>query len=212
MREIDLTQRSDEKLRELLAPAALALKDGGLVVMPTSTIYALAADATNPKALRRVYAAKKRDPYKPILALVDSFAMMKTLVESIPPEVRDLDTRLGSRGLTFILRAAPGVPSELTGGTGDVGVRIERNEVVQELLSLTGTPLTGTSANVQGQGPATTVDEALRQLRDWVDVAIRWWPSTSGAASTIVDLTGTEPKVLREGTVPAEEIGKVLAG
>ena len=82
MKEIDLTGRSDETTRELLGPAALALKDGRLVIIPTSTYYALAADAMNPAAVRRVFAAKKRDPSKPLIALVDSFEMMRERIEA----------------------------------------------------------------------------------------------------------------------------------
>jgi L-threonylcarbamoyladenylate synthase len=209
MREIDLTARSDETTRELLGPAALALKDGHLVIIPTSTYYALAADAMNPAAVRRVFAAKKRDPSKPLIALVDSFEMMRPLVREIPPLVKELEWRLGSRGLSYVLTASPQVPSELTGGTGTVAVRIERNEIVQELLGLVGGPVTGPSANLEGQPPPTSLDRALPGLTDWVDVAVRWHPSGATAPSTVIDLTGAEPSLAREGTVPWDEVGKV---
>ncbi len=210
MTEIDLTARSEDSLRDRLRPAALAIKSGSLAIIPTTTYYALAADALNTDAVQRVFAAKRRDPSKPLIVLVDSFGMARTVASEIDPRAKKLDWRLGARGLTYVLPAGPGLPEELTAGTGTVAVRIERNEVVQELLSLTGTPLTGPSANVEGQQPPVRLEDALVPLRDWVEAAVRWWPSKAGAASTIVDLSSEEASVLREGSVPAEEIEAAL--
>ncbi len=212
MKEIDLTVRGEESQKERLRPAALALKEGRLIILPTTTYYGLAADALNPAALRRVYVAKRRDPSKPIIALVDSLEMMRPLVLSVPDEVKELDWRFGAKGLSFILKASPQLPPELTGGTGTVGVRIERNEVVQDILELVGQPITGTSANAEGKTPAVTADAALAGLASWVDVVVRWWPSQAAAPTTIVDMTGDQPVVSREGTVPTAEIMEALAG
>jgi len=212
MKEIDLTARSHESLKERLTPVALALRGGGLVIVPTMTYYALSGDALNPDVVKRVFAAKQRDPDKPLLVLVDSFEMIKPLVQRIPLVVRDLEWRLGKKGLTYVLRAAARVPDALTAGTGRVGVRIERNEVVQELLGIAGIPITGTSANTGGGPPSKNVDEALASLRDWVDAAVRWWPSTSQSPTTIVDVTGPDVELLRVGTVQEDEIRAVLAG
>ena len=212
MREIDLTARSDEALKDLLRPAALAIKDGDLAIIPTTTYYALTCDALNPKAVRKVFSAKARDESKPLLVLVDSFAMMKTIVKSVDPRVRELDWRFGSKGLTYVLEAAPELPVELTAGTGTVAVRFERHEVVQELLALVGVPITGPSANAEGRPPPLSLDDALRDLRDWVEVAVRSWPSTAKAPTTIVDLIPEEPVILREGTVPEEDVRRALAG
>jgi L-threonylcarbamoyladenylate synthase len=212
VREIDLTARTDDSLKDLLRPAALAIKDGDLAIVPTTTYYALACDALNPTAVRKVFSAKGRDSSKPLLILVDSFAMMNTVVRSVDPRVKDLDWRFGTKGLTYVLEAAERLPDELTAGTGTVAVRFERHEVVQELLALTGLPITGPSANVQGSPPPKTLDDALRELRDWAEVAIRWWPSAATAPTTIIDLTGGGATVVREGTVPEEDIRRALAG
>ncbi len=212
MREIDLTQRGDESMRERLAPAVRALKSGLLVVLPTTTFYALSCDATNPDAVRRVFLAKKRNPSKPLIVLVDSLGMMKPFVADVPASVKELEWRLGSRGLTYVLPATERVPSEVTGGTGTVAVRIERNEVVLEVLSLLGQPIVAPSANVEGAVPPRRVDEAVAPLRDWVEVAVRWHPATATAASTIIDLTGERFSIVREGTVPEADVAKVLTG
>lgn len=210
MKEIDLTARSDESMKELLRPVAIAIKDGGLAVVPTTTYYALAADALNPTSIRRVFSAKHRDPGKPLIVLVDSFGMADTLVESVDPRAKELDWRLGAKGLTYVFPASPALPEELTAGGGTVAVRVERNEVIQELLSLTGTPITGPSANLEGHPPPSRFDDAVAQLREWLDVAVRWWPSQAASASTIVDLTSREPRIIREGSVPADDVLRVL--
>jgi len=210
MRTIDLTARTDETTRDLLAPAALAIKSGGLVVVPTTTYYALAADALNPAAVARVFSAKRRDRAKPIIALCDSFEMVKPLVLDVPPAAKELEWRLGSRGITFVLRASSRVPVELTAGTGTVAVRIERNEVVRELLGLVGQPVTGTSANVEGRPPARTADDAAAQLRDWLEVVVRSAPAGAAKPTTIVDLTRPGEPVVREGTVPESDVRKFL--
>lgn len=210
MKTIDLTLKSDEAPRDLLLPAALAIKAGSLVVIPTTTYYALAADALNPTAVNRVFSAKQRDRSKPLIAIVDSFEMLKPLVASIPPALKELEWRLGARGLTYVLEASPCVPSELTAGTGSIAVRIERNDVVRELLGLVGQAITGTSANVEGRPPAKTADEAVAQLGDWLDVVVRSWPSSATKPTTIVDLTKPDRPVVREGTVPEGDVRRVL--
>jgi len=194
-------------MRDLLRPAALAVKGGRLVIVPTTTYYALAADAMDSSAVRRVFSAKRRDPRKPLIVLVDSFEMMARVVRSVDPRAKELDWRFGAKGLTYVLGASDRLPEELTAGTGTVAVRVERNEVVQELLGLVGQPVTGPSANVEGQPPPKKLDDALAPgLRDWVDVAVRWWPTSASAPTTIVDLTKDVPAILREGTVSATDI------
>jgi L-threonylcarbamoyladenylate synthase len=212
MKTIDLTaaRRGDETTRDLLAPAALAIKSGALVVIPTTTYYALAADALNPAAVARVFSAKRRDLTKPIIALCDSFEMVRPLVVDVPPSAKELEWRLGQRGITFVLAASSRVPVELTAGTGAVAVRIERNEVVRELLGLVGQPVTGTSANVEGRPPARTADDAVAQLGDWLDVVVRSAPAGATKPTTIVDLTSPGEPVVREGTVPESDVRKVL--
>jgi L-threonylcarbamoyladenylate synthase len=212
VREIDLTSKSDESLKDRLRPAALAVKDGDLVIVPTTTYYALTCDALNPTAVRRVFSAKRRDEAKPLPVLVDSFGMMRTVVRRLDPRVKELDWRFGSKGLTYVLEAADRLPDELTAGKGTVAVRFERHEVIQEILALVGLPVTGSSANLEGAPPPTAVDDALKDLRDWVEVAVRSWRSAATTPSTIVDLTSTEAAVIREGTVPEEDIRRALAG
>jgi len=210
MREIDLTERSDESLKERLEPVARAIRNGDLVVLPTTTFYGLAADATNERAVRRVFSAKRRDPSKPLLILVDSLTMMRPFVTGVPEQLKELEWRLGGKGLTYVLPSSGRLPEELTAGTGTVGVRIERNEVAHELLGMVELPITAPSANIEGEPPPETVDDAVHPLRDWIEVAVRWYRAQTKAPTTIVDLSGDTPLVLREGTVPAADVMGVL--
>jgi L-threonylcarbamoyladenylate synthase len=182
-----------------------------LAILPTTTYYALVCDALNPDAVRRVFSAKKRSVDKPLVVLVDSLGMMKPLVREIPDTVKELEWRLGSKGLTYVLDATDRVPTEVTAGTGTVAVRVERNEVVQEILSMVGQPIVAPSANIEGATPPRRIDEAVAPLRDWIEVAVRWWPSQATTPSTLVDLRGPSFTVVREGTVPTADIEKVLS-
>jgi L-threonylcarbamoyladenylate synthase len=210
MREIDLTARSDEPMRELLAPAARALKQGALVILPTSTYYGLCADATNEEAVRRVFAAKRRAPGKPLIILVDSIGMARPFVTEVPDTVKELEWRLGSKGLSYVLSASDRLPAEVTANTGTVAVRVERHEVVLEVLSQLGSPVVAPSANIEGATPPRRIDDAVAPLRDWIEFAVRWYPATATGASTIVDLTGPGFSLIREGTVSEAEIAEVL--
>jgi hypothetical protein len=131
-------------------------------------------------------------------------------VSEIPAAVKDLEWKLGSKGLSYVLRTSDRLPTEVTAGTGTVAVRVERNEVVLEVLSQLAVPIVAPSANIEGADPPRRVDEAIAPLRDWIEVVVRWYPATATAASTIVDLTGDEFSIIREGTVPAADVGKVL--
>jgi L-threonylcarbamoyladenylate synthase len=210
MREIDLTARSEESRRDLLRPAALAIREGDLAIVPTTTYYALAADALNATAVRRVFSAKKRDPGKPLIVLVDSFGMARLLTGPVDSRAKELDWRFGAKGLTYVLPAARGLPTELTAGGETIAFRVERNEILQDLLSLTETPITGPSANPEGAPPPTRLEDAVAPLRDWVEVAVRWHATGATAPSTIVDLTRSAPRILREGSVAAEDVLRAL--
>ena len=138
--------------------------------------------------------------------------MMKPFVREIPESVKELEWKLGSRGLSYVLRAADRLPEEVTAGTGTVAVRVERNEVVLEVLSLLGQPIVAPSANIEGADPPRRVDDAVAPLRDWIEVVVRWYMTTATSASTIVDLTGDTFSIVREGTIPAADLEKALAG
>ncbi len=191
----------------LIRAAVEVLKRGGVLAFPTETFYGLGADGYNPDAVKRVFAAKRRPVNKPLLVLIAETAHLAR-VASEPPELAyTLAREFWPGPLTLVLNGAEGLPRELTGFTGKIGVRVEGHPVAAALVrELKGT-LTATSANLTGHTPALTAEDALSQLGDSVDLIIDAGECAGGAGSTVLDLTSEPPLVLREGRVPS----KILA-
>jgi len=183
-----------------LARAAAVLRDGGLVAFPTETFYALGAVATDPAAIRRVFALKTRTASKPLLVLVDSIAMAELLAREATPQARELMARHWPGALTLVLRARADLPAELTAGTDTIGVRWSSHPVAQGLVRALGIPVTAPSANLEGAPPPTIAADVLRAFDGLVDLVLDGGPTAGGLASTVVDVTG-EPRILRQGAV-----------
>ncbi|HEV8438476.1 MAG TPA: L-threonylcarbamoyladenylate synthase [Methylomirabilota bacterium] len=189
-------------LREALEEAVAVLRGGGLVAFPTESFYGLGADALNPQALTRVFSVKGRPESKPLLVLVASPAMAETLVSEIGDGPRALMARHWPGPLTLVLRAAPGVPSALTAGTGTVGLRMPGHPIALDLVRAAGFPVTAPSANPAGQAAPTTA----RMVREYfegggIDLVLDGGPTAGGPPSTVADCTVWPPRVLRQGPV-----------
>ncbi|HHX86289.1 MAG TPA: threonylcarbamoyl-AMP synthase [Actinomycetales bacterium] len=201
---------SEETGREVgLASAASALRSGRLVVTPTDTLYGIAADAFDPDAVTLLLSAKRRGPDMPVPVLVGSWETIDGLVVSTPAPARDLIRAFWPGGLSLIVHQAPSLNWNLGHTQGTVMLRMPLHPVALELLREVG-PLAVSSANVSGQPPATTVAQAREQLGDSVAVYLDGGECAIGTPSTIVDLTGAGPRVVREGAVSAERIAEVL--
>jgi len=183
-----------------LARAAAVLRDGGLVAFATETFYALGAAASDPAAVRRVFRIKARAESKPLLVLVDSIAMAESLAREVTPLARELMARHWPGALTLILGARADLPSELTAGTGTIGVRLSPHPVARALVRALGGPITAPSANREGQAPPTSAAEVLHAFDGLVDLVLDAGMTAGGLASTVVDATA-EPRVLRQGAV-----------
>ena len=186
--------------REGLAAAVAAVRAGQLVVLPTDTVYGVGCDAFSPAAVRALLAAKGRGPDMPVPVLVGSPGAVDRLVPEVPPAARALLEEHWPGGLTVVLRHDPALTWDLgvTGGT--VALRMPEHPVALELLEEVG-PMAVSSANATGRPPAATAAEAVEQLGDAVAVYLDGGPSGEPVPSTIVDVTGTGPKILREGAV-----------
>jgi L-threonylcarbamoyladenylate synthase len=183
-----------------LARAAAVLRAGGLVAFPTETFYGRGAAAVDPAAVRRVFGVKGRDEGKPLLVLVDSIAMAETVAE-VTARGRELMARHWPGALTLVLRARAGVPTEVTAGTGTIGVRLSPYPVARGLVSALGSPVTAPSANLAGAPPPTSA-AAVRAVFDGaVDLVLDGGATAGGPASTVVDVTSDVPRVLRAGAV-----------
>jgi len=195
--------------RDGLAAAAGAVRAGKLVVLPTDTVYGLGADAFNGDAVRALLAAKGRGSSMPAPVLVGSWNTIDGLVSSVPKVARELIEAFWPGGLSLVLPHAPSLAWELGDTRGTVMLRMPLHPVALELLRDIG-PMAVSSANKSGSPPARTMDEARLQLGQVVSVYLDGGPATEGVASTIVDLTSGEPRILREGAVSAAQVAEVL--
>ncbi|KKW63890.1 L-threonylcarbamoyladenylate synthase [Mycolicibacterium elephantis] len=192
-----------------IASAISALKGGQLVVMPTDTVYGIGADAFDNQAVAALLAAKGRGRDMPVPVLVGSWHTIEGLVYNVPAAARELIRAFWPGALSLVVRQAPSLQWDLGDAHGTVMLRMPLHPVAIELLREVG-PMAVSSANTSGRPPAVTVDEARDQLGDRVQVYLDAGPSTQQAASTIVDLTGSSPRVLRQGPVTVEAVAKVL--
>jgi L-threonylcarbamoyladenylate synthase len=201
---------TDEAQRSTgIASAVSAVKDGRLVVLPTDTVYGVGADAFDPAAVTALLAAKGRGRGMPVPVLVGSWQTIDGLAFAVPEAARELIHAFWPGALSIVVQQAPSLQWDVGEGRGTVMVRMPLHPVAIELLREVG-PMAVSSANISGRPPAITADDARRQLGELVGVYLDAGPSQQQAASTIIDLTGPTPNILREGPVGAAEIATVL--
>jgi len=191
---------SDE---DSIRAAARVIHQGGVVITPTDTFYGLAVDPLNVGALVKLLHVKGRDEGKGILLLLSQAHMMSPYVSILPEGFEHWE--LWPSAVTFLLPARPGLPLVLTGGNEKIGVRMPNAPVVSRLCNALGHAVTGTSANRSGASPASSVDE-MREIIEEVDLVLDGGRLTATLPSTIVDLTGREPVLVRPGLVPFETV------
>lgn len=191
---------------EQLAAAAEVLRSGGLVAFPTETVYGLGANALDPGAVARIFAAKRRPPDNPLIVHVASTEDLEGLVGAVTPLARALARRWWPGPLTLVLEAAPPIPAVTTGGHPTVAIRVPAHPVALALIEAAGVPLAAPSANRSGRPSPTTAAHVLADLADDVDLVIDGGPCTVGVESTVVDARGDRPVVLREGSISREDL------
>jgi tRNA threonylcarbamoyl adenosine modification protein (Sua5/YciO/YrdC/YwlC family) len=198
-----------DRRRRGIAAAADAIAAGRLVVLPTDTVYGLGADAFAPEAVQRVLQAKGRGREMPVPVLVGSWAGIDGLMTVVPDPVRRLVRAFWPGGLTLVVEHASTLAWDLGDARGTVAVRMPLHPVALELLERTG-PLAVSSANVSGQPPATTAEQAQEQLGEAVAVYLAAAPTESTVPSTIVDATAATPRLLRAGAVSLSALRDVV--
>jgi L-threonylcarbamoyladenylate synthase len=192
-----------------IASAISALKGGRLVVLPTDTVYGIGADAFDGAAVAALLSAKGRGRDMPVPVLVGSWHTIDGLVYSVPESARQLIHAFWPGALSLVVQQAPSLQWDLGDAAGTVMLRMPLHPVAIELLREVG-PMAVSSANISGHAAAVTAADARDQLGDLVEVYLEAGPSAQGSASTIVDLTGAQPRVLREGPVTSAAIADVL--
>ena len=192
-----------------IAAAVSAAKVGRLVVLPTDTVYGVGANAFDSAAVAALLAAKGRGRDMPVGVLVGSWHTIEGLVFAMPDGAHELIRAFWPGALSLVVRQAPSLQWDLGDARGTVMLRMPLHPVAIELLREVG-PMAVSSANVSGRPPAVSADDAQRQLGDQVDVYLDAGVAAQQAASTILDLTGPAPHILRAGPVSAESLAAVL--
>jgi L-threonylcarbamoyladenylate synthase len=185
-----------------LDPAVRHLREGGVVAMPTDTLYGLAADVFNPTALDRIFTVKGRGEEMALPVLVNGWEQVRLVAKDVPVQAKNLADRFWPGALTLVMPKADSVPDRLTAGGPTVAVRMPRHPVPIKLIEGLGGPITGTSANISGGPDVSSLAELISQMGGLVDYVITSGPAPEGTASTIVDITSERPKLLREGAIP----------
>ena len=200
---------TDEEREHAVEQAALAVRRGQLVVLPTDTVYGIGCDAFDPAAVRALLAAKGRGRDMPPPVLISAATTADALAVGIPGYARSLMEAFWPGALTIVARQQESLQWDLGETNGTVAVRMPDDELALALLERTG-PLAVSSANTTGEPPASTAAEALEMLGDDVAAYVDGGAAREAAASTIVDVTGERPRVLREGGITREQLDEVL--
>ena len=192
--------------------AANVLRAGGVVLYPTDTLYGLGSDALSDEAVAKIYAIKRREKWKPIHAIVSDLEMAGRYAE-LTDDVRSFAKQLPKGQVTFILKKRAGSNSGILNGLDTFGFRIPDNELCIALTRAFDGPVTATSANVSGMESGSTVEGILAQLGEnarHIDLILDTGELPTRAPSTVVDLSGETPVILREGAIPNSEIWNVI--
>jgi len=193
------------------ALAVEVLREGGIVALPTDTVYGIAVSLATPGGIERLFHVKRRPPDKGVMLLLDD-ARQAVRAGTIPAAAAALMAACWPGGLTVVVPQRHDVrwPAALTGGSPTIGLRVPDHDAPRALARAIG-PLPTTSANISGFPEATDAAGIVAQLGDSIELVLDGGPALGGPASTIVDCTGDEPTILRVGAVPAETVAEILA-
>ena len=200
------------KIPSEIANAVTILRSGGLVAIPTETVYGLGADARNPTAVGKIFTAKQRPASHPLIVHLSDPSEITDWAREVPVAALQLAKAFWPGPLTLILKKRPTVLDSVTAGQDTVALRIPRHPVALALLRAFGSGLVAPSANRFTRVSPTTAEAVQAELGDRVDCILDGGPCEVGLESTILDMSGAEPRILRPGMISAEAIGKVLGG
>jgi L-threonylcarbamoyladenylate synthase len=191
---------------EQVKKCAAVLRSGGIAAYPTDTVYGLGADIYNDKAVAKVFAVKRRPLNLPLPVLICDQSQLEELTADVPASARRLITSFWPGALTIVFNKAPSFNSLVTAGKSKIAVRMPAHAITLRLIKEAGCPIVGTSANLHGLTSALTTTEVRSQLGTAVDFTLEGGPCPGGTESTIVDVTGDKPSILRTGAIPEEAL------
>src|SRR6266508_2071041 len=192
--------------RDAIQEAAKWILNGGVVALPTDTLYGLAADPFNREAVARVFAIKGRERDRALPLIAADAAQAARSLGPLTPLGQRLAERFWPGPLTLVVAATPALARDVTGGRGTVGVRVPADDVARAVCALCGRPVTATSANVSGDAATADPDEVERALGHRIDFLLDTGRTHGGPPSTIVDVTQRDPQLVRSGAIAWEEI------
>ncbi|MDH7563640.1 MAG: L-threonylcarbamoyladenylate synthase [Candidatus Bathyarchaeota archaeon] len=190
--------------------AAALIKSGGLVAFPTETVYGLGADALNPKAVRALFAAKKRPPDNPPIVHISNAKDVHKMAKGIPCDAEKLMKAFWPGPLTLIFKRSPIVPDETVCGLSTIAIRMPRHNVALALIKESGCPIAAPSANLAGKPSPTSAKHVMEDLEGRIDAVLDGGPTRIGVESTVLDLTVDPPEVLRPGGTSLEKLKTVM--
>lgn len=202
----------ETRLITTAAQAAALLESGGLVALPTETVYGLGARADNAAAIARVFKAKGRPADNPLIAHVATMDQVDQLVHATPAYAKSLMERFWPGPLTLVLPAREGVPSLLTAGLQTVAVRMPDHPLARAVIERVGVPVAAPSANRSGRPSPTTWEAVRDDLQGRIDGILVAEPTTVGLESTVIDCTGPAPVILRPGSVTLADLQSIHPG
>jgi L-threonylcarbamoyladenylate synthase len=198
MRIIKINSVKPEK--DKIGEAARAIKSGKVVIFPTETVYGLGASPFSRKAVRKIYTLKGRSFGKPLAILVSDFDQIKPLVKSISPKAKKLMRKYWPGPMTLIFKKSKKIPAYVTAGEDTLGIRMPDHPVTKKLIITCGMPLVATSANKSGGNDPKTAGEAINQMKK-VDLVLDGGRARIGKASTVIDASLNDLKILRQGSL-----------
>ena len=192
--------------------AAALLAAGEIVAIPTETVYGLAADARDPEAVAEIFRAKGRPQDNPLIVHIASMEQLEPLVRRIPPMAYQLAERFWPGPLTMVMEKSDLIPAVTSAGLDTVGIRMPSHPMAREIIRLSGCPLAAPSANTSGKPSPTTARDTLDDMRGKIPAVVDGGACSVGVESTVVDMTGSYPKILRPGAITEEMIAQAVGG
>ena len=203
---ITLTIDPDRPEKEIVKTASKIIVSGGLLVLPTSGLYGIGAGISQTTAVERVFQIKGRARSKPLLALISRRHMLSQLVEVVPPLASFLMDHMWPGGVTLVMAGLKHLPDGVLSDSGKVGVRLVRHPVAVALIDAVNGPITGTSANLSGADGCADPECLPPAIAAAVDGVLDAGPLAGGPGSSVVDVTGDVPIILRQGVVPSAKV------
>lgn len=200
-------KESEEKI---IARAADILAGGGIIAYPTETFYGLGADATNEKAIEKIFAAKGRNFKNPISLIIGKPDDIHPLVKDIPVSAKKLMDAFWPGALTIVFQASDKISPLLTAGSGKIGLRVSSHPLALKIVQKLKKPLTATSANQSGAPECSDASDVIVQIGDKIDAIVNGGQTEGGKASTLIDITCDPPVILREGVISRKTIEKCI--